>query len=53
MDDYYDEQEDELVLFFNESSLIYDTADFDQDGFNDSISLALEIESLSDNVSAI
>ena len=25
MDDYYEEQEDELVLFFNETSLIYDT----------------------------
>ena len=50
MEDYYDEQEDDLVLFFNESSLIYDTDDFDEDGFNDSISLALEIESLSDGV---
>ena len=45
MDDYYDEQEDELVLFFNETSLIYDTADLDQDGHNDSISLALDVES--------
>jgi len=50
MEDYYEEQEDDLVLFFNESSLIYDTDDFDEDGFNDSISLALEIESLSDGV---
>ena len=50
MEDFYDEQEDDLVLFFNESSLIYDTDDFDEDGFNDSISLALEIESLSDGV---
>ena len=50
MEDYYDEQEHDLVLFFNESSLIYDTDDFDEDGFNDSISLALEIESLSDGV---
>ncbi|MEC8447158.1 MAG: clostripain-related cysteine peptidase [Candidatus Thermoplasmatota archaeon] len=50
MEDYYDEQEDDLVLFFNESSLIYNTDDFDGDGFNDSISLALEIESLSDGV---
>ncbi|MDG1545040.1 MAG: clostripain-related cysteine peptidase [Candidatus Poseidoniia archaeon] len=50
MDDYYAEQEEEQVLFFNESSLIYDTDDLDQDGRNDSISLALEIESLSDGV---
>ena len=50
MDDYYEELEDELVLFFNETSLIYDTADLDQDGHNDSITLALEIESLSDGV---
>ena len=52
MDDYYEEQEDELVLFFNETSLIYDTADLDQDGHNDSISLALDVESFADNVSA-
>ena len=52
MDDYYEEQEDELVLFFNETSLIYDTADLDQDGHNDSISLALDVESFDDNVSA-
>ena len=52
MDDYYEEQEDELVLFFNETSLIYDTADLDQDGYNDSISLALDVESFADNVSA-
>ena len=32
MDDYYDEQEDELVLFFNETSLIYDTADLTKMG---------------------
>jgi hypothetical protein len=31
-------------------SLIYDTADFDDDGSNDSISLALEIESIYDGV---
>jgi len=52
MDDYYEEQEDELILFFNETSLIYDTADLDQDGHNDSISLALDVESFADNVSA-
>tara|TARA_X000001036_G_scaffold404740_1_gene412223 strand:- start:40 stop:1161 length:1122 start_codon:yes stop_codon:yes gene_type:complete len=52
MEDYYDEQEDELILFFNETSLIYDTADLDQDGHNDSISLALDVESFADNVSA-
>ena len=52
MDDYYGEKEDELVLFFNETSLIYDTADLDQDGHNDSISLALDVESFADNVSA-
>ena len=50
MEDYYDEQEDEQVLFFNETSLIYDTADLDQDGHNDSITLALEVESLNDGV---
>ena len=50
MEDYYDEQEEEQVLFFNEDSLIYDTDDLDQDGHNDSISLALEVESLNDGV---
>ena len=35
MEDYYEEQEDDLVLFFNESSLIYDTDDFDEDGVGD------------------
>ena len=52
MEDYYDDQEDDLVLFFNEDSLIYDTADLDLDGHNDSITLALDVESFSDNVSA-
>ena len=52
MEDYYDEQEDDQVLFFNENSLIYDTADLDQDGHNDSITLALDVESLEDNVIA-
>ena len=52
MEDYYEDQEDDLVLFFNEDSLIYDTADLDQDGHNDSITLALDVESFSDNVSA-
>ena len=52
MEDYYDEQEDDQVLFFNETSLIYDTADLDQDGHNDSITLALDVESLEDNVIA-
>ena len=52
MEDYYDEQEDDLVLFFNEDSLIYDTADLDQDGHNDSITLALDVESFDDNVLA-
>ena len=45
MEDYYDEQEEDLVLFFNEDSLIYDVADLDEDEHNDSITLALEIES--------
>ena len=43
MEDYYDEQEEEQVLFFNEDSLIYDTDDLDQDGNNDSITLALDV----------
>ena len=52
MEDYYEDQEDDLVLFFNEDSLIYDTADLDQDGHNDSITLALDVEYFSDNFSA-
>ncbi len=52
MEDYYEDQEDDLVLFFNEDSLIYDTADLDQDGHNDSITLALDVESFDDNVLA-
>ena len=50
MEDYYDYLEGEQVLFFLNESLIYDTADFDDDGSNDSISLALEIESIYDGV---
>ena len=50
MEDYYDYLEEEQVLFFMNESLIYDTADFDDDGTNDSISLALEIESIYDGV---
>jgi hypothetical protein len=50
MEDYYDYLEDEQVLFFMNESLIYDTADFDDDGTNDSISLALEIESIYDGM---
>ena len=50
MEDYYEYLESEQILFFLNDSLIYDTADFDEDGSNDSISLAFEIESLYDNV---
>ena len=50
MDDYYDYQDEEQVLFFINDSLVYDTDDFDEDGNNDSISLAFEIESLYDGI---
>ena len=50
MNNYYDYQDEEQVLFFINDSLIYDTDDLDGDGNNDSISLALEIESLYDRI---
>ena len=50
LEDYYEYLESEQILFFLNDSLIYDPADFDEDGSNASISLAFEIESLYDNV---
>ena len=52
MEDFYDFQETEQILFFNASSLIYDTADLDYDGKNDSMTIALDIESVKDDVTA-
>ena len=47
-EEYYDSVDDDFVLYFSEGSLIYDTADLDGDGMNDSMSLALDIESYQD-----
>ncbi|UCE75038.1 MAG: hypothetical protein JSV56_04865, partial [Methanomassiliicoccales archaeon] len=50
LEDYYSEITVDQVIYFVEESLIYDTHDLDFDGWDDTISIGFEIESLEDEV---
>jgi len=50
LEDYYTETTPDQVIYFVEDSVIYGTDDWDEDGWDDTMYIAFEVESLDDGV---